>query len=470
MFFFTFHLSAQVQLGSDLYGASGGQQFGRSIALSSDGSRLVIGAFLNNDNGINAGQVTVYEFSNNEWQLVGNPIFGEAGDKAGRKVAISGDGTRIAVGFPDYDSYGKIQLFDFDGEEWMPVGSPLIGADSLSEIGQVMVMSSDGKRIALGSRDSSMDDIVAVYHFDETSWMSLGSTLMGGDAGIDVERLSLSADGNRIAIGLPGDNPNGNTASGSARVFQYNGTDWEQLGATWTGNLGDRLGFGVSLSADGNRIAIGSPGDEAIRGKVMTYEFDGSVWSSYSNNAMKGLDEDHGFGSSVSLSADGTRILVGEPYDDSLEPNGGSARIFNFNGDVWVATENLLFADIDDNDSFFGWTVALSADGSRGAVYGWNNGITSSAGGIVKVYGEIPVDVLEIEEETIQVFPNPTSGLIQVQGFQFNQLDIFDHQGRLLRSIIITVNEIDMSEFAPGMYFLKAYQGEKIYNGKIIKH
>lgn len=50
-------VSAQTQLGGDIFGEADNDNFGRSVSLSADGSRVAIGAPAIDGNGINAGQV-----------------------------------------------------------------------------------------------------------------------------------------------------------------------------------------------------------------------------------------------------------------------------------------------------------------------------------------------------------------------------------------------------------------------------
>ena len=68
--------------------------------MSSDGTRVAIGAHGTNDGtGTAAGHVRVYSESGGTWTQVGGDIDGEAaGDRSGRSVSMSSDGTRVAIG------------------------------------------------------------------------------------------------------------------------------------------------------------------------------------------------------------------------------------------------------------------------------------------------------------------------------------------------------------------------------------
>ena len=67
--------------------------------MSSDGTRVAIGAPRNDGNGFGAGHVRVYAESGGTWTQVGADIDGEAaGDSSGYSVSMSSDGTRVAIG------------------------------------------------------------------------------------------------------------------------------------------------------------------------------------------------------------------------------------------------------------------------------------------------------------------------------------------------------------------------------------
>jgi hypothetical protein len=71
--------------------------------MSSDGSRISIGALYNGGgNGYCSGHIRVYGFtSENGWTQVGDDIDGKvAYDVSGYDVAMSSDGSRIAIGAP----------------------------------------------------------------------------------------------------------------------------------------------------------------------------------------------------------------------------------------------------------------------------------------------------------------------------------------------------------------------------------
>lgn len=78
-------------------------------------------------------------------------------------------------------------------------------------------------------------------------------------------------------------------------------------------------------------------------------------------------------------------------------------------------------------------------------------------------------------EKTISIFPNPANDKIQVQclGISVQSLEIYNVLGEKVYATSTfkqqIVNEIDLSTFQKGIYFIKIYDGEKIHTKKIVK-
>jgi uncharacterized repeat protein (TIGR02543 family)/LPXTG-motif cell wall-anchored protein len=100
------------QLGDDIDGEAADDRSGYSVSLSSDGTKLAVGAHQNDGNGTNAGHVRVHQYSSGTWSQLGADINGEtagnpdSGDKSGWSVSLSSDGTKVAIGAPLNDGNG----------------------------------------------------------------------------------------------------------------------------------------------------------------------------------------------------------------------------------------------------------------------------------------------------------------------------------------------------------------------------
>ena len=124
--------SAQTQLGADIDGEAAGDQSGWSVSLSSDGTTVAIGARLNDGNGNNAGHVRIYEYSSGSWTQLGADIDGEAaGDHSGYSVSLSSDGTRVAIGAAGNDGNGNdaghVRIYEYSSGSWTQLGADIDG-------------------------------------------------------------------------------------------------------------------------------------------------------------------------------------------------------------------------------------------------------------------------------------------------------------------------------------------------------
>ena len=116
------------QIGGDINGKNSseylGQGRGSAVALSSDGTRFVVGSAAADQNGSNKGLARVYDYQvisgTATWTQVGHDILGTSnGDEFGEAVSISSDGSRIAVSGPRHDgAKGHVRVFDWDGSSW----------------------------------------------------------------------------------------------------------------------------------------------------------------------------------------------------------------------------------------------------------------------------------------------------------------------------------------------------------------
>ena len=143
------------QVGSDIDGEAAGDQSGYSVSMSSDGTRVAIGASGNDGNGTDAGHVRVYAESGGTWTQVGSDIDGEAaGDQSGWSVSMSSDGTRVAIGAPSNDGNGTTPATcacTLRAAGRGPRLAPTSTARLRATVRVSVSMSSDGTRVAIGS-------------------------------------------------------------------------------------------------------------------------------------------------------------------------------------------------------------------------------------------------------------------------------------------------------------------------------
>ena len=329
-----------VQRASDIDGEAADDQSGRSVALSSDGLTVAIGAPYNDENGSSSGQVRVFSFVGDTWVQRGSDIDGEAaGDLSGSAVALSSDGLTVAIGAPYNDGNGsdsgQVRIYDWDGSAWSQRGQDIDGEAAGDLSGSSVSLSSDGSVVAVGAPfnagNGSKSGQVRIYDWEGAAWSQRGADI-DGEAADDWSGYSvaLSSDGSTVAIGAPYNDGNG-LSSGQVRVYAWNGTAWVQQGNAIDGEAaGDQSGWSVALSSDGLTVAIGAQnndGNGTASGQVRVFSFVGDTWvqrgSDIDGEAAGDLS-----GYAVALSSDGLTVAIGAPYNDGNGTDSGQVRVF----------------------------------------------------------------------------------------------------------------------------------------------
>jgi hypothetical protein len=380
-----------VKMGSDIDGEAANDTSGFSVSLSNDGTRVAIGARYNDGTGSNAGHTRVYSWSGSAWTQLGSDIDGEAaGDESGYSVSISGDGTRVAVGARLNDgsgsSAGHTRVYSWSGSAWTQLGSDIDGEAASDQSGYSVSLSNDGTRVAIGAlaNDGTGSNAghTRVYEWSGSAWTQVGSDIDGEDAGDNSgTSVSISGDGTRVAIGAPYNDGSASNA-GHARVYEWSGSAWTQMGSDIDGNAAnDNSGLSVSLSNDGTRVAVGTPYSDEIgssAGSVRVYEWSGSTWTQMGSD-MYGEAAGDNLGFSVSLSNDGTRVAAGAQYNDGSASNAGHTRVYEWSGSAWTQIGSDIDGEAASDQS--GYSVSISGDGSRVAIGArYNDGSASNAG------------------------------------------------------------------------------------------
>ncbi|MFN5603745.1 MAG: hypothetical protein ACK49V_04240, partial [Actinomycetes bacterium] len=157
---YTLTNNAWTQTGGDIDGEAAGDLSGFSVAMSADGSRVAIGAVQTGGTVNGSGHVRVYTLTNNAWTKTGGDIDGEnVSDQSGFSVAMSADGSRVAIG-ARYNAAsgaysGHVRLYTLTNNAWTQTGGDIDGEAASDESGWSVAMSADGSRVAIGANKNS---------------------------------------------------------------------------------------------------------------------------------------------------------------------------------------------------------------------------------------------------------------------------------------------------------------------------
>lgn len=323
--------------------------YGTSVDINSDGSVIVIGAY-GDDNlgGSNAGAAWVYTGNANVGWNVQQKLTGDsANDFFGIDVATNADGTVIIVG-----GYGDDDGGVDAGAALVYTGSPTIGwkvkqkltgDNAGDQFGWSVATNNDGSILMMGGRFDDHPGLpdaggALIYTGNENAGWSIKQKLSGStfnsQFGVSV---AMNANGNVLMMGgyLFDNNPLFNTNNGGAQVYTGNAVEGWKLKQILTGeDANDQFGISVATNADGTVLMMGGNGDD-----IFGVNVDGGSALIYTGNANNGwsvkqkvtdtvsIANGDQFGTSVSISADGSIVMIGGPFDDDAGINNGAAVI-----------------------------------------------------------------------------------------------------------------------------------------------
>ena len=472
---------------NDYYGAS----------VDVDGDLAVVGAYYDDDAGINSGSAYVLaRDANNDWQRVAKikPTDGShsTADWFGRSVAI--EGNYIVVGAPAENTKGAVYVFrkGATASSWTQIIPRLTDATGIASdnFGQSVDISSTHIIVGVPGDEPTAtitNDHGCVFIFPintTTGVIGAGAKSVALDAAIgDRYGSSVSIDGDNAVVGSPlDDTPGPRLNAGSAYVLhRVTANTWSEIVHRYASDPIANDNYGNSVSISGGTILVGSPlddyGGKQNAGSVyalLQNEGGADNWGEIAKIFPNGLSNDQ-FGWSVAL--DGDAAVVGAHLSDVYGFNSGSAYLLSSAGD-W-SNPSLLevsdeFGGVTDN---FGYAVGIS--GTTVIVGSWkddNLGVADQ--GSVTVFEgcsnlfrpavadrEKPGIAAPAKAGKVTCFPNPSTDIINIDVVlpqeEAVRVTVCDATGRVLETIFDDKADAesrfqwDGGRYGRGVYFIR---------------
>ncbi|MBZ4042591.1 T9SS type A sorting domain-containing protein [Flavobacterium hibisci] len=303
-------------------------------------------------------------------------------DNSGNSISLSDNGNVIVIGGPGKiaTAAGVTRAFSNEGGIWKRIGNPIYGEMINDQSGRSVSVSGDGSTLAIGSTQPANNSpgTVRIYKNLNGIWNKEATINGEQPRGATGASVSLSYDGNVVAIGAT-TNYLYAPRAGQVRVLRNISGKWVQIGNYITGKMAeDYSGWSVSLSSSGNIVAIGAPQsnvDNQRKGSVSVYENIYDNWVQIGTDIL-GLTTNEFSGSNVELSNDGKILAIAARYSPIV-------RAYQNTGGTWAQ----IGSDITDPEIEYlgGRSVSLSGDGNVLAV-GCPYSYGSIGRGLVRVY------------------------------------------------------------------------------------
>lgn len=372
--------------------------FGYSCAMSEDGTRVVIGARLADSSATTTDTGAAYIFSfTGVWTQTQKltPTDGESNAHFGGSCSMSKDGSRVVIGAAQDDDdgvstdSGAAYVFVYDNAKGEYVQEQKLFLNpsvynTKAYFGIACSISDNGFKIIITAREMEIDGLskagsAFIFAYDGTSW-SQEQQLLASPPTENVYfgySCTMQADGKRVVVGATEDV--GVSKAGSAYIFVYDeskpmGQQWviEQRIVAKDPNLRDYFGDSCAISDDGLYLVVGATSDDqGGNGNGAAYIFtrdpnstenpwteEQKVWV-YTNNGN--------FGFSCAMSANGQRVVIGTQDATGVSGEFGVGQAYIFSRDENEETPWTLEQILNPNDpeasAYYGYSCAMSADG-----------------------------------------------------------------------------------------------------------
>ena len=370
--------------------------FGYSVKISGDGTKVIAGGYNSDMNGKDSGLVRVYEYNDEdeEWNQIGNDIFGPSNSHLGTSVSISRDGSTIATSYVDDQDDAAVRVYQYINSDWVQYGNDIVINSTHSGISSIS-LNALGTRLTIGAmRDDANGD-------DDSGSVSVYETGITGIEIVEIEQpsifisnVSISSNNATSSSVATSDGNNEITLSITALyditqptvTFQTGGVDisgnvtvsvsGKDYTASFIADRVDNLGdvtFSITNyehnSVAGGEIINTTDGSKVkLVGKRFAETTRASVANTQLGGDFIGIDnEDEKLGKGVAINGDGSIIVMSSPGNDEVNSSQGKVDVFEYN--YVDASWNLMGSSIrpihfgiPDTWSFGNYRSSISLD------------------------------------------------------------------------------------------------------------
>ncbi len=382
-------LPTLLQLGSTLFGNQTGGTFGDvdSLAMNKDGTIIAVGSS-NYGTGTTTkeGTVKIFKYEANSWQQLGQTITGDNSNDHLSIVRLTPEGNRIAVSTDFSSNTGYAKVYDYSGTtgKWIQVGKTMMAESTGDAFGRSLAITEDGTMIAIGAPyNQNQNGKAYMYQFTGSNWNLMTAITGTGKQFLGYD-IALSKDGSVLAIG--------NAFFfyvQNVRIYTNTGNGFKLSGMVTGSQNGSGFGGDIALNKDGSRMAVGAftyvvGGSQASargQGEVIVYENQSGNWNQI-GQAITGNAPGANL-STVAMNNDGSMIAVGAYYNFSVDM--GYTQIYRYYEDIgWVQLATTLTDNMSGTN--FGGSIAMSNQGTTIAVGASYDNTQAKEAGAVYVY------------------------------------------------------------------------------------
>ena len=343
---------------------------GWSSSMSGDGMYFILGS-PGYDN--NRGMVKIYAFNpvTIKWDVMTSINGPNVDGRFGHSVSFSKNGSRVAIGAPDH-GVGLVRVYEYSSSTWSQLGSDLTGTTD-GKFGWSVSLNNNGSSVTVGEPRKAFGPNTGaggvhtyIYSDDWTSesFLSFTNNQIEHQLGYDV---AISSSNDVVVFSAPTAGP------GYVKISSYIGGNVPIFAQPIT--FGERFGWCLSISDDGNTFAAGAPFYDNKRGRVIVFDATTST-PTVKGSPIIGANVNDELGSSIHLIGNGTKIMI--------YTREGRVTNYTYENSEWVviSSEVITSTDLSGN---FGYSLSSSTDGSRMII---TSPLSQERSGIAQVYSD----------------------------------------------------------------------------------
>ncbi len=440
---FSYTLLSQNLLGNKFVDYSG------THSLDDDGNTIAVSNLFPQ----NTEVIEVYDFVNDQWQQrTGNPEFDRG------NPVLSGDGNTLIIGKPSLGIPEIVSVFQWDGNTWTKKGSDFVLNSGNTLFGNFVFINHDGNRIFFSDEQGDL----LTYQFDGTNWNLINTIGLNTLRSVDI-----NSSGDRISYYV-NNNSNGSIADYDVKIFELQNNVWQQVGNNINTPLqvfNSNLFLKTKLNSAGDTIVISAPTSfqfNTSAGAFAVYRLINDQWNQL-GNTLTGDEAFQFFGSDAAINASGDRVLVGITSSNVFGQGSGNNKLFELN-----TSSNEWDEILEINGELAGIQSGVDVDmNSAGDV------ISIGTQGVLKQVRVIGVNNLSTSTATkndIKIYPNPTTGILNIRLDKKSNINLYTSQGQLIYSKELTIgkNILDLENIQSGLYFAQLFDKDSSQTFKIV--
>jgi hypothetical protein len=342
-----------------------GDYFGSSVSISAD--HAIVGAPASNSD---TGSAYIFEYNNGNWtqQAKLTVSDGHINDWFGQSVSISGDCAIVGAWLNDTAGFNAGSAYIFyrhqGGTNHWGQQARLTAADAIPNERFGYSVSINGEYAIIGaigddpySSISNYTGSAYIFRHNGSAWTQQAKLTASDGAASDVFGYSVATDGYYAVVGACWNDDNG-TNSGSAYIFEpneINPDNWNQIANLTASDAAASDYFGCSVAIGGGHALVGAYGNDSSSGSAYIFapnEINPDNWNQKAKLTASDANAGDYFGFSVAIGT-GRRAIVGAYGNDDSGSDSGSAYILklcpdaDLDGDCSVTLNDLAILTDD---------------------------------------------------------------------------------------------------------------------------